>query len=170
MDFYLFHLINQFAGKNTCLDAMAIFFANYFQYFVVFFLILFLVVNYKKYLKIVLQALVAAILARFLIVEIIRYFQPRPRPFINNHIHLLIERVNQSSFPSGHAAFFFGLATVVYFYNKKAGILFFIFAFLISIFRVFTGVHWPLDILAGAIVGIFSGWLVIKLTKRFLKV
>jgi len=169
MDFYFFQLINQFAGKNIYLDSLAIFFAEYFNYLVIFSLFLFLFVNFKKYFKMVIKALFAAIFARFVIVEIIRYFFPKPRPFVHNHINLLLNKTNELSFPSGHAAFFFALATVVYFYNKRIGILFFISAFLISVSRVFAGVHWPSDILVGAISGIISGWLVNKIFKKVRK-
>ena len=171
MDFYLFHLINQFAGENTCLDSMAIFFAEYFQYIVVFCLFLFLFRNFKKYLKMVISAFATAVFARFIIVEIIRYFLPKLRPFVENNVNLLIsQNPKEPSFPSGHASFFFAIAAVVYFYNKKAGTLFFVSAFLISISRVFVGVHWPFDILVGAIVGIFSGWLIFKLAKKLIKI
>jgi undecaprenyl-diphosphatase len=170
MDFYLFNLINQFAGKNACLDSTAIFFAEYFQYIVVFFLFLFLVKKFRKYLKMVISALGAAVSARFIIVEIIRHLILRARPFVENNINLLvIHNPNEASFPSGHAAFFFAIAAVVYFYNKKAGVVFFTASFLISISRVFVGIHWPSDILAGAIVGIFSGWLVVRLTRKLIK-
>jgi len=170
LDGKIFNWVNQFAGKNVCFDSAAIFFASYFQYVVVFCLLLFLFKNFKKYLKMVIPALAAAIFARFVIVEIIRYFLPRFRPFVGNNINLLVNQSpSEPSFPSGHAAFFFALATVIYFYNKKAGIMFFIFAFLISISRVFVGIHWSSDILVGAIIGIFSGWLVVKLTRKFIK-
>jgi undecaprenyl-diphosphatase len=82
-----------------------------------------------------------------------------------------------SSFPSGHAAFFFALSTVLLLYNKKfyprpkfwwgAGLFFFLASFLISIARVFVGIHWPSDILAGAAIGIFSGWLIILFSRKF---
>lgn len=163
MDFYIFHLINQFAGKWVCLDNLAIFFAKYFVYILV---ILVVIIFWKKW-KIISQSLLAAILARWGIVELIRFLWPRPRPFINHAVNLLFPYI-EPSFPSGHAAFTFALATVIYYCNKKAGILFFIAGFLISLSRVFAGIHWPSDILAGAIVGIFSGWLVVKLTKKFI--
>lgn len=171
LDFYLFHFINQFAGENVCLDSTAIFFAEYFQYVLVLFLFLFLLKDFKKYRLMIIQTFIAAIFARFIIVEIVRYLMPRVRPFVENNINLLvIHNPNEASFPSGHAAFFFAITTVVYLYNKKTGIVFFIASFLISISRVFTGVHWPLDILAGAIAGIFSGWLVVKLAKKLVKI
>ncbi len=169
-DFYLFQKLNQFAGISPYLDKVAIFFAEYLQYFVVFCLLLFLVKNLRRNLEMVIFAFAAAIFSRFIITEIIRYLFPRIRPFVENSVNLLIGyNTTESSFPSGHAAFFFALSMVVYFYNKKTGILFFIASFLISIFRVFVGIHWPFDIFAGAIVGIFSGWIILKISKKFQK-
>lgn len=60
------------------------------------------------------------------------------------------------SFPSGHAAFYFALAFAVYLYHKKAGAFFLTGAALISISRVAGGIHYPSDILAGAILGYFT--------------
>ena len=81
-------------------------------------------------------------------------------------VNLILNKIDQPAFPSGHAAFFFALSTVVYFYNKKAGIGFFVASFLISISRVFGGVHWPTDILAGVLVGIFSAWFILKILRK----
>ncbi len=64
------------------------------------------------------------------------------------------------SFPSGHAAFFFALSTAVYFYNKKWGVFFFIASSLLSIGRIMGGVHYPSDILGGAIIGVLCAYLV----------
>ncbi len=170
IDFYIFQQINQFAGQNVCFDGLAIFFAEYFEYILIFCLLLFLIKNFKKYLPMVLQSLVAAVLARLVIVDFIRWIWARPRPFIENQVNLLLSHELTPSFPSGHTAFYFALSTVIYFYNKKAGISFFIASFLIAISRVFCGVHWPSDILAGAAVGIFSGWFIILLSRKFFSI
>jgi len=164
MDLYCFRLINQFALKWTWLDNLAVFLAEYFQYIVIFSLFVFLFVRFQKYWKMVMLAIASAFFSRFIIVEVIRWFWQRPRPFVNNNVNLLITH-NEFAFPSGHAAFFFAIATIVYLYNKKIGILFFVSAFLISLARVFCGIHWPLDILAGAVVGILSGLLINKIWK-----
>jgi len=170
LDSYIFYHINQFAGISPYLDKVAIFFAEYLQYLVVFCLLLFLVKKFRRNLGMVIFAFTAAIFSRFIITEIIRYFFPRIRPFVENSVNLLIGyNATESSFPSGHAAFFFALSTIVYFYNKKAGTFFFIASFLISISRVFVGIHWPFDILAGALVGIFSGWLINKISNKIKK-
>ena len=162
LDVLIFQQINGLAGRWNFLDGAGIFFAQYFEYALVGFTLFFL----RKNFRVILSAFSAAVLARFGIVELIRLFWSRARPFIGNNVNLLIGHENTSSFPSGHAAFYFGLSTVVYFYNKKAGIVFFIASFLISISRVFVGIHWPSDILAGAILGILSGWLVLKVFKK----
>ena len=177
MDFFIFQQINKLAGRWVILDALGIFFARYLGYFLIFFLFLFLFKNFKKYLPMIIQGFSAAILARLGFTELIRFFWPRPRPFVENHINLLLKYSASSSFPSGHAAFFFALSTVVLLYNKKvhprptfwwgAGLLFFLASFLISISRVFVGIHWPSDILAGAAIGIFSGWLIILFSRKF---
>ncbi len=166
MDLYLFQQINQFALKWFWLDVLGIFFTRYLEYILIFCVFLFLVLNFRKYWSMFFQALVSAAFARVVIVALIRWIWPRPRPFIENNVNLLLTH-NSSAFPSGHAAFFFALSTVIYFYNKKFGILFFLASFLICISRVFVGIHWPLDILAGAVVGIFSGWLIHKIAKKF---
>jgi len=168
MDLYLFKLINQFVFKWFWLDIFGKFCAQYLGYVLVLFLFLFLVVRFRKYWKMVVQAVISAILARLVFVEIIRWILPRPRPFLeNNNVNLLLEKAGHihNSFPSGHAAFFFALSTAVYFYNKKAGILFLTGSFLICLARVFVGIHWPSDVLAGAVVGIFSAWVIHKIFK-----
>lgn len=179
MDFLIFQFINKLAGRYSLLDNLAVFFAEYLGYILILILFLFLLKDSKKYRPMIVKGFLAAIIARFGVVELIRFFWERQRPFVENNVNLLLSHEGTGSFPSGHAAFFFALATVIFLYEKKvypvpnrrfwcgAGILFFLASFLISISRVFAGVHWPSDILAGAIVGIFSGWLINKISKKF---
>ncbi len=172
-----FQQINGFAGQYIWLDAAGIFFAQYFEYVLVFCLILFLFLpvrlrfsaaaaKIKKNWHIARQAIAAALVSRFVFTEIIRYAAPIQRPFVENDVNLLINHINSHSFPSGHAAFYFALSAVVFYYYKKAGISVFVASFLICLGRVFCGIHWPMDIAAGAVVGIFSAWLVLKLWKK----
>jgi undecaprenyl-diphosphatase len=65
-----------------------------------------------------------------------------------------------SSFPSDHAVLFFALATGIFFASRRTGWLMFIYvSALICLPRVYLGVHYPTDILAGAAIGVFTGWL-----------
>ncbi|TVP77657.1 MAG: phosphatase PAP2 family protein [Puniceicoccaceae bacterium] len=60
-----------------------------------------------------------------------------------------------SSFPSDHAVLFFALATGIFLVNRVFGVLLFIHAALIiSIPRIYSGLHFPGDILFGALIGI----------------
>jgi undecaprenyl-diphosphatase len=167
IDLYIFHLINGFAGKWQWLDYFGMFCAEYLGYVLMFVLFLFLLFRFKKYWRMVLEATIAAVFTRFVLAEIIRIIFFRARPFVTlNFIPLINQSPKEASFPSGHATFFFALSTIVYFYNKKAGILFYIGSFLIVIARVFVGIHWPSDILAGAVLGILMGWLLNKLFRK----
>ena len=70
------------------------------------------------------------------------------------------------SFPSGHAALFFAMAMVIYFYNKKWGLWFFGAAILMGLSRIIAGVHYPTDILGGAIIGTLTAWAVFYFAKK----
>lgn len=169
LDLIIFQKIHQFSGKSIFLDLTTIFFAKYVGYFLIL-IALFLFRNFKKHWPILFQIFSAAILARLVIVEIIRYLFPRLRPFVFLNFQPLFQYdPNKFSFPSGHAAFYFALSTIIYFYNKKAGLFFYLASFLISISRVFSGIHWPSDILAGAIIGIFSGLLIFLLIRKIIR-
>lgn len=174
LDLIIFNFINGFAGQWIWLDYLGMFFAQYFEYVLWIALVLFLVVNFRKYWKMVLEAVIVAGFTRFVLGEIIRKIWFRPRPFVSlNFIPLINQSAKEASFPSGHATFYFALSTIIYFYNKKAGILFYIASFLIILARVFVGVHWPSDILAGAILGILTGiilnWLFRKYAHKIIK-
>ena len=167
LDLEAFNFINGLAGQWRWLDLAGIFFAKYLEYVLLFCLLLFLTKDFKKYWRMVLEALVAAVFVRFVLAEMIRAIYFRQRPFVTNQVNLLVvPNPGEASFPSGHASFYFTLSTIIYGYNKKAGILFYIASFLIIISRVFVGIHWPSDVIAGALLGIAIGWILSKLFKK----
>jgi len=166
MDYFLFQKINNLAGQWAYLDTLGIFFARYSGYALILILLLFSVRNYRKYWPMVVGAFSAAIVSRFIITEIIRFFWPRLRPFVENQANLIISQSSaEPSFPSGHASFYFTISAVVYFYNKKLGIIFFAVSVFMGLARIFVGVHWPSDILFGVLVGILSGCLAVRIFK-----
>lgn len=169
IDLYIFNLINGLAFKWYWLDFIGFIIAKYSEYFLITALVLFLAINFRKYWRMVVEAMIAAIFTRLVLVEIIRWLWFRPRPFVINNVNLLIDyNAKEASFPSGHASFYFALSTIVYFYNKRIGIIFYVASLCIVLARVFVGIHWPSDILAGAILGILVGLVLNKIFKKYL--
>jgi undecaprenyl-diphosphatase len=71
---------------------------------------------------------------------------PDPRP--------LVHAPHDGSFPSGHATVSFACATVLSFYAPRAAPAFYALAAAIAWSRVYVGVHYPLDVLGGAALGL----------------
>ncbi len=131
------------------------------------FLLLFAAINYKKrsIWWIVFFALTIA-LSDQVSSGILKNWIGRPRPcnddFLQFHMRLLINRCPSSgSFTSSHATNHFAAAMFVWLTLKPAfkkwGYLFFVWAATISYGQVYVGVHYPLDILGGCILGCFIG-------------
>jgi undecaprenyl-diphosphatase len=168
LDTQVFYLLNNLAGQSSFFDGIIVFFASYLAYIlIVVFLALVFFSQYagREKLQIVVVTGVSALIARFGIAELIRFFYHRPRPFLDLPVHQLLTS-NEWSFPSGHATFFFAMATVVYFYNKKWGIGFFIIAILITAGRVAAGVHYPSDIVGGALIGVIVAYITFRIARR----
>jgi len=75
----------------------------------------------------------------------------------------LVHAPHDGSFPSGHATASFACATVLAFHAPRAAPAFFLLAAAIAWSRVYVGVHYPLDVLGGAVLGV-----AIALVLRFL--
>lgn len=171
LDIQLFHLLNGLVGQSFLLDRAIVFCASYLAYFVPpAFLVLLIFSGYSRREKFEMFFVVAAasVVARAGITELIRFFYHRPRPFSVLPTEQLITD-NAWSFPSGHATFFFALATAIYLYNKKWGTGFFVAAAVMSLARVIAGVHYPSDVVGGAVIGAAVAYLVFTAARRLLR-
>ena len=75
-------------------------------------------------------------------------------------------RSTDPSFPSDHASAAFGIAVGVLLIHRRAGHLFLAAAFLIAVSRVATGMHYPTDVLAGALIGSTAGYIAARPAMR----
>lgn len=170
MNISLFLVINSWAGQYGWLDKLMIFSAEWLGYILIGIAVLLFLKNKQKYRGMLIVSLVSAVVARFIFVEIIRYFYYNPRPFlVLENINVLLNHETSSSFPSGHATFYFALAMGVYLYNKKAGYIYFVLAGLMGFARIFVSVHWPLDIIAGAGLGVVTAITVNIIKEKIMK-
>ena len=83
---------------------------------------------------------------------------PRPEP--------LVAVPHSSAFPSGHAAAAFACATVIAWSSRRLTVPAFVLAAAIAWSRVYVGVHWPLDVVGGASLGVLVGTLLVLLARR----
>ena len=98
----------------------------------------------------------------FLIVDdVAKPFFQRPRPFDVMEIQLIDARPNTESFPSGHAAMAAAGALGVARMLPMSGWILWPIAALIAVSRIYLGVHWPSDVLAGAGIGFAVAWFVL---------
>ena len=92
----------------------------------------------------------------------------RIRPYdVMDSLKILVEAQHDFSFPSGHTACSFAAAWVMYrMLPRKWGVSALVLAALISLSRLYVGVHYPTDVLGGAIIGLCSAMLTLAVMPR----
>ncbi|UPJ18280.1 phosphatase PAP2 family protein [Bacillus cereus] len=151
LDYVLFDYINQNANKYVLLDHVMVGLSKYSPLAFVLILGFFLFLGSKNK-KIVFQALLAAGLT-VVISKSIQFFFYRDRPFISYDVNQLLEYTANSSFPSDHTACALVIAVTIWFYRKQFGFLCIIAASGVAVSRIWIGVHFPFDVLAGIMLG-----------------
>lgn len=117
----------------------------------------------KKYRKIGVMAISALILATLLGQGLMKHLVQRSRPFIDYPaLKSIISAPSGYSFPSGHTTSSFAVAAVLAKKIKKYQIVFWILAFSISFSRLYLLVHYPSDVIVGAILGLLCSLIVLK--------
>lgn len=101
---------------------------------------------------------------------VLKPFVARLRPCdVNTGVSLLIPHPEGFSFPSGHTGASFAAAAALFFGKNRMGVPAFLMAALIGFSRIYLYVHYPTDVLAGALLGIMLGWLGNILVKAALE-
>lgn len=170
LDLSTFQALHDISGKAAWSDSVILFFGHWLPYVVLAAVLVLALRDFWAGQKInaasYAVALISGLVARYGVAEAIRVFYHRPRPFIALDLpHLLTEM--SYSFPSGHSIFFFALAAGVFAQNRRVGSWLFVAALLIGLGRIAAGVHYPSDIVGGALLGILVGFLGARLLRAY---
>jgi len=97
-----------------------------------------------------------------LVSDVLKDLIPRARP----HVHALVTRPRTHSFPSGHATTSFACATYLALSFPRFRVPLLLLAAAIAWSRVYVGVHYPLDVAGGAVLGVAIGFFVARALPR----
>jgi len=161
----LFLTINSFAGKNHLLDSLGIMSAEAMPYvFILIEVALYFVFKKKNEAIFAFMSMVMAIGLN----AIIGLFYFHNRPFMDNLGTTLIQHAPDSSFPSDHTAFIFAIAIYLFMSleNKIIGFTLLLLALIGGSARIFTGVHYPFDILGGIITALISSLIIYQFREK----
>lgn len=173
-DVTLYHFINGLAGRSPLLDAIMVFFAQYaLEIYAVLFVVAWFVlpkqdIKHRHALVIAGLAGILALLINVLISHI--WFRPRPfTVFPKGTFVELVPHAADASFPSDHASGSFGFAAASWGKQQKwISYTFTFIAVMVMFARVFVGVHYPTDVLAGLIIGVLAGKVMWRFSRFFL--
>lgn len=167
-DLTVFHLLNHLAGHHLILDGVMIVFARYSP---VLYALLFVIAWFalprgelmRRHALVV--AVCGGVLALIINVAIAHvWFRPRPFAILPHHSFTqLVPHIADASFPSDHVSGAFGFSAGCWGHAARwVSWSFTLIAVVVMVARVYVGVHWPTDVVAGLAVGVVAGrvaWL-----------
>ena len=168
LNFTLFHLINQYAGLNPVIDALGIFAAQYMPVIIILVLAILWILKGNSTRDVILYGIYASIIG-LVINYVIGLVYFHPRPFMIGLGTQLFQYPAETSFPSDHTTFMVSIALIFLYFKETRvyGVILLILGLIGGLARVFSGVHFPLDILGSVVVSIISSLIIYQFKGDF---
>ncbi len=165
-DQWIFNFIN-LHPHNLIADNIMIFCSKLGNWGSIWLVVAIIMLFNKKYRRFGIMALCVLLLSTLIAENLMKPLIARPRPFITDPtLSLLITAPHGFSFPSGHAMSAFAAATIFYYAHHRLGVCAYILAALIAFSRLYLNLHYPSDIICGAIFGALLALLVLAIGKH----
>ncbi|PLT27614.1 undecaprenyl-diphosphatase [Peribacillus deserti] len=161
-----FRMINDIGKEYTSLNPIAIFIAEYMVFFLALAMLVYWFTRTNKNRMMVLCAMIS-FLAAELLAEVVGRLHSNNQPFAElPHVNKLIEKAVNNSFPSDHTMLFFSICVTFWFFRRGWSFLWVVLAVLVGISRIWVGVHYPADVLVGALISIVSAYIVYRVVPE----
>lgn len=127
--------------------------------------------NNKKTSIITIIVFISTLFISSITVYVLKNIFRRERPamvFNDKNINILFEKRYKNSFPSGHSQIAFTICFFMFKTIKKYKKWYIMLALFICLERIYTGNHFPSDVIVGALIGTFLSYITIKITKKYI--
>ncbi|MGE5701888.1 MAG: undecaprenyl-diphosphatase [Clostridia bacterium] len=161
-----FRFLNDLGKEYPSLNPLVLFFAEYMQFGLCAGMVFYWLTRTDKNRRMVLHAVLA-----FLLAEVIGktaglvYSHYQPFAELPN-VNQLVAHAVDNSFPSDHSILFFSVCFTIWLTQRRKTWLWLVIACGVALSRVWVGVHYPIDVMAGALIGVFSAKLVVAIGPR----
>ncbi len=176
----IFFILYGLAHKSALFDKIAVFITDPLVYIMVVIISIYFLFEIKdlhrkidfnfilEKIKIFIPIFVSGVLS-WGIGDLLKSIFNIDRPFVVfTEIQTLVPE-SGFSFPSLHATFITAIAFSVYFKNRSFGYICLLIALLIGLSRIIVGVHYPVDVLGGFVLGFIIAYFVNKISKKLIK-
>ncbi|WP_099156716.1 undecaprenyl-diphosphatase [Virgibacillus ndiopensis] len=157
-----FRVINDLGKDYTGLNPIFVFIAEYMVYFLALGVVIYWFTRSNRNRMMIICGTITFILAE-IIGEIAGKIHSNNQPFAElANVNKLIDHAVDNSFPSDHTMLFFAFCLTFLLFKKRLGLFWLVLAFLVAFARVWVGVHFPGDVIMGAIISFISAIIVYR--------
>jgi undecaprenyl-diphosphatase len=157
MDTSLLHTLNDFFFAHDGVEDPAVAYANAAELLFLLMLVIAVLVAGRRHHGIRRAAVAAGLSAgvALAIGQVIARLVDRPRPFVGHAgtVHLFAHHAADAGFPSDHATAAFAIGVALLLRYRAWGVVVLVFATILALARVGMGIHYPTDVLGGAVLG-----------------